>query len=82
MNMDIGHGSVITGDIIPYGTPTENCKDSDLNYPFLIVLVKNLSIQCSVDNVVDNVDNVYQCSVDKRKIYLKPTRKQLIQLVN
>ena len=68
-----GDGLVISGDKIPHGTPTENCKDIVLNI-FWHHLNRNLGeSELSISHhAAEKPIN----GVVNRKILLKPTRKQ------
>ena len=65
-------GLVISGDIIPHGTPTENCRDIvfDLFY-------QHLNMNLDEDELTDfhRIGEKPTNGVDNRKIFFKPTSK-------
>ena len=69
-----GNGLIISGNIVPHGTPTENCKDIVLN-----LFWHHLNINLNEDELtnVHRIGEIPANGVDDRKIFFKPTRKQL-----
>ena len=69
-----GEGLIISGDIIPQGTATENCKDIVFNlfYQHLNMNLDETDLTFAY-RIGENPTN----SVDNRKIFFKPSRKQL-----
>ena len=67
-------GLVISGDIIPHGTSTENCKDNVLN-----LFWHHLNMNLGEDEltIAYRIGEKPINDVDNRKIFLKPARKQL-----
>ena len=69
-----GDGLVISGDIIPHGTANENCKDIVLN-----LFWHHLNINLGEDelSISHRIGEKPINGVDNRKIFLKPTKKEL-----
>ena len=69
-----GNGLVISGDIIPHSTPTENCKEIVLN-----LFWHHLNINLGDDEIsfAHRIGEKTNNAIDNRKIFIKPSRKQL-----
>ena len=67
-----GDGLVISGDIIPQGTPTENCKDIVLN-----LFWHHFNINLGEDElfIAHRIGEKPINGIDNRKIFLKPSKK-------
>ena len=73
-----GDGLVISGDIIPHSTPTENCKDIVLN-----LFWDHLNINLGEDelSIAHRIGEKPINGIDNRKIFIKPTRKELARRI-
>ena len=69
-----GDGLVISGDIIPHSTPTENCKEIVLN-----LFWQHLNINLDEDDlsIAHRIGEKPNKGNDNRKIFIKPVRKEL-----
>ena len=65
-------GLVISGDIIPHGTSTQNCKDIVLN---LFWHHLNMNLGGDELTIAHRIGEKSINGVDNRKIFLKPSRK-------
>lgn len=73
-----GDGLVISGDIIPHSTPTENCKDIVLN-----LFWHHLNINLGDDEITiaHRIGEKPNNAIDNRKIFIKPSRKELARRI-
>ena len=69
-----GNGLVISGDIIPHSTPTENCKEIVLN-----LFWHHLNINLGDDeiSIAYRIGEKPNNAIDNRKIFIKPSRNEL-----
>ena len=68
------NGLIISGNIIPLGTATENCKDIVLN-----LFCRHLNINLNEDELTDvyRIGKIPANGVDNREIFFNTSRKQL-----
>ena len=73
-----GNGLVISGDIIPHSTPTENCKEIVLN-----LFWHHLNINLGDDeiSIAYRIGEKPNNAIDNRKIFIKPTKKELARRI-
>ena len=74
-----GYGLVISGDIMPHGTLLENCKYIVLN---LFWYHLNMNLGEDELTIVYRIGRKPINGVDNRKMFLRPTRKQLTHRIS